>query len=271
MASGQDCICVAHCPTAIALKKVGLAARLFVPATLVPPGTERIVIDGDGFNHLVRVLRLQADDAFTIFDGQGSQVHAKILAVSAKSAEVSLGARETMAPSPASITLVQGVAKSDRMDLVIQKTTELGVAHIVPVLTSRVVVRLDAAAAEGKQRRWQAIAQEAARQCGRADVPTVDLPRSLHDALGRLAPAPRFALWETGNGQPLTTCLAHLPLQARAIQFLVGPEGGLAASEIAVAQAFHFVPVTLGPRILRTETAAIVAVTLAQAATGGLA
>ena len=247
-----------------------MAPRLFVPAAQVPPDATSLIIEGSDHNHLVKVLRMKAGDAFTIFDGQGNEVAAQIVGLSQRGAEIALGSRRHLACTTADITLVQGVAKGGNMEVVIQKTTELGVTRIVPVLTSRVVVRLDDEAAQGKQRRWQSIAQEAARQCGRADVPVVEPPRSLAAALATLpAASRRFALWEQGEGQPLTLCLQTLGDNERALQFLVGPEGGLADEEMKMAAAADFVPVTLGRRILRTETAAIVAVALAQAAAGG--
>lgn len=229
-----------------------------------------MTLEGNGFNHLVRVLRMQVGNAFTVFDGMGGEFSAELVSISADRAEVKLGERRVTALPPTSITLIQAIAKGDRMDLIVQKTTELGVSRIMPVLTSRVVVKLDKQTAAAKQRRWQSIAQEAARQCGRADVPVVDLPCALQSALEQLAPARRYALWETGDGQPLTLCLNELTSNDRSLQLFVGPEGGLSANEISAAQAVGFVAVTLGPRILRTETAAIVAVALAQAATGGL-
>ena len=159
------------------------------------------------------------------------------------------------------------------MDLIVQKTTELGVARIVPVVTERSVARPEPA----RRARWEKIARQAARQCGRADVPRVDEPLALAAAVTASdLPATRFALWEAERGQSLRARLAtHMaeppggPNPATAL--LVGPEGGFPRSEIALAAAAGFVPVSLGPRILRrVETAAIVAVALVQALAGGL-
>jgi 16S rRNA (uracil1498-N3)-methyltransferase len=213
---------------------------------------------------------MNVGDKFTVFDGLGTEFPAELLRVSSDQAEVRLGEPRVVALPPTSITLIQAIAKGDRMDLIIQKTTELGVAAIVPVLTSRVVVKLDAKTAQAKQQRWQSIAQEAARQCGRADVPTVSVPCTLPSGLAQLVPGRRFSLWEEGDGRPLIACLKDLGSEDRSLQLFVGPEGGLSEEEIATAKTFEFSPVTLGPRILRTETAAIVAVALAQGATGGL-
>jgi 16S rRNA (uracil1498-N3)-methyltransferase len=155
------------------------------------------------------------------------------------------------------------------MDLIVQKTTELGVAHIVPVLSQHGMSKPP----PGRARRWQTIAEEAARQSGRADVPTVEEPLALPAALAKLTPTEdassdaRFMLWEGEREQSLHRMLAA---PRERIVLLVGPEGGFAAAEVAACTQAGFRSVGLGPRILRTETAAIVAVALAQAAAGGL-
>jgi 16S rRNA (uracil1498-N3)-methyltransferase len=151
------------------------------------------------------------------------------------------------------------------MELIVQKTTELGVASIVPVTSTRAVVR----ASPHQRQRWQSIANQASRQSGRADIPTVTDLMPLAEAVARAAGAasPRLMLWEGERAQSLGTALTDGP---RAVSLLVGPEGGFAPEEVELAAAAGFVPVGLGPRILRSETAAIVAVALAQAAAGGL-
>jgi 16S rRNA (uracil1498-N3)-methyltransferase len=154
------------------------------------------------------------------------------------------------------------------MDLVVQKTTELGVARIVPVVTERGMPRL-AADSQNRRRRWQAIAKEAARQSGRADVPEVADIVALADALGQISVPvdSRFILWEEDRAQSFRQALAHGPRQ---VAVLVGPEGGFPATEVALCRESGFEVVGLGSRVLRSETAAIVAVALAQAAAGGL-
>ena len=207
-------------------------------------------------------------DQVTLFNGEGEEIEATLVRVHSDSADLVLGVRRKCPVAPVHISLFQAIAKGDRMDWILQKTTELGVARICPIITSRVVVRLDSAAVHAKQGRWQKVVQEAARQCGRADVPEVTVPEHLDTVLAGLPPSSRFVLWEEEHAQPLVHNLSSC---APNVALLVGPEGGLSEQEVSKARETDFLPVTLGPRILRTETAAIVAVALVQAATGGLA
>jgi 16S rRNA (uracil1498-N3)-methyltransferase len=241
--------------------------RLFVPAGSL--GGPRLTVSGSEHRHLARVLRARAGDAVTLFDGAGTEVEAEVARVGGAETELVLGRRRAgIAVDPAlAVTLLVAIPRGERMDLLVQKTTELGVARLVPVTAGRSVARPGPEAA--RRARWERIAREAARQSGRADVPAVDEPRPLGDALGdRALPARRLALWEGARGRPLQAALAEGPPAATAL--LVGPEGGFAAEEVTAAEAAGWAPVGLGPRILRVETAAIVAVALAQAAAGAL-
>src|SRR5688572_20412715 len=235
--------------------------RVFVPSERL--SGERVVLDGDPHRHLVKVLRLQPGSDVQIFDGGGTEIEAKVLEVGPRTIELALGQRRAVALAPATITLLQAVAKGDRMDLIVQKATELGVARIVPVVAQRSVAK----PGSGRARRWQTIAQEAARQSGRADVPEVTEPVSLSEAVAAAPEGARFVLWEEEHGQSLRRLLDGSP---GAISLLVGPEGGFTVQEVVEARTQGFVPVGLGPRILRVETAAIVAIALVQAAAGGL-
>jgi 16S rRNA (uracil1498-N3)-methyltransferase len=249
--------------------------RLFVPAErLAAATTARLTIDGDAHKHVARVLRLRAGDALVLFDGAGVEVDATLARVGPRDAELTLGARRDVptAASLVEVTLLVAIPRGERMDLLVQKTTELGVTRIIPVVSGRSVARPEAGG--GRATRWETIAREAARQCGRADVPSLDAPTALADAVAAPhLPRPRFATWEATRGTSLRTALAAAFAGDEApsgVALLVGPEGGLTAEEIAAAQAQGFAAVTLGRRILRVETAAIVAVTLVQAAAGGL-
>jgi 16S rRNA (uracil1498-N3)-methyltransferase len=239
-------------------------ARVFVSPEALKG--DRAILDADAHRHLVKVLRLTTGRSIRIFDGQGCEIAARIEAIGKATVEVSLGERRQL-PSPVcSITLIQSLPRGEKMDLIVQKTTELGVARIIPVLSQHGMAKPPS----GRTRRWQTIAEEAARQSGRADVPTVDEPTSLETVLERAQEKrdeDRFLLWEAERGQALSRMLSP---DSKRVAVLVGPEGGFAPTEVEACTQAGFRRAGLGPRILRTETAAIVAVALAQAAAGGL-
>jgi len=228
--------------------------RLFVPpATLAH---ERLTITAADHRHLARVLRAQAGDTVTLFDGVGNEVEARITRVGRAETELLIGAASARsAPREPLLVLLTAVPRGPRMDLLVEKTCELGVSRIVPVLTERSVVRPDAT----RRGRWQKIAREAARQCGRADVPDVDAPIALATALAAPElPRRRLMAWEGQGGTPLR----GRPDSGEPTALLVGPEGGFTAAEVEAARHTGFDTVTLGHRILRVETAAMVAVAL---------
>jgi 16S rRNA (uracil1498-N3)-methyltransferase len=237
--------------------------RTFVPADRL--AGSRATLDAAAYRHLIKVLRLAPGASLRIFDGAGTEIDARIESVGRASVEVSLGARHPVAAPVCAVTLLQAPPRGERMDLIVQKTTELGVAHIVPVHSERTMVRPSA----HQRARWQTIAEEAARQSGRAEVPTIDALAPLAAVLPKTSAFAdtRFVLWEDELRQSLPAALARA---VSAVVLLVGPEGGFAEAEVAAARRAGFVSVSLGPRILRSETAAIVAVALAQAAVGGL-
>jgi 16S rRNA (uracil1498-N3)-methyltransferase len=249
-------------------------ARLFLPPEQIGPGQpgQEIALADEPHRYLARVLRLRAGDALTVFDGAGSEIDARVVITDARRTVLALGDRRTVALAGPPVILLQAIAKGERMDLVVQKSTELGVRRICPVVTARTVLQpgLQPGTA-GKTRllRWRTIAQEAARQCGRADLPAVDEPQSLEQALRAVGPGARLMAWEAGAGTmvPLRKALRG---DEPAVTLLVGAEGGFTAEEAAAAAAAGFTLVGLGPRILRSETAAIVAVALVQAALGAL-
>jgi 16S rRNA (uracil1498-N3)-methyltransferase len=246
--------------------------RLFVPADKWVDA--RVIVADEAHRHLSRVLRARSGDTLTLFDGQGREVDAVVVSVERERTTLSLGApRAAPASAGARILLLQSLARGERMDWIVQKTTELGVAQIVPVAAERSVVRVGAAESPARRARWQKIAREAARQCGRADVPAIAEPIALAAAVEAWRADPgnqggaAFVLWEGSLGQPLRAALAG---DARTVALLIGPEGGFTDAEVASAEGAGFQVAGLGPRILRVETAAVVAVALAQFATGGL-
>jgi len=217
--------------------------------------------------HVARVLRLRAGAPLTAFDGSGHDFRCEIVAVEGDTVRVAVGERmQGLRDSPLGITLVQAVSRSERMDWTLQKATELGVRAIVPVISARSVVRLDERQAERKLRHWKAIVAGACEQSGRSTIPDVRSPVEL----GRfLAAVPRegqrFVLSPAGPAS-----LAGLATTAARVELLIGPEGGLDDQELEAAARAGFSPVRLGPRVLRTETAGIVALAVLQALWGDL-
>ena len=223
-------------------------------------------VTGDEHHHIARVLRARPGDAITLFDGAGGEIEARIVRVGRDETELVAGAPAEAAGAGEGtppLVLLTAVPRGGRMDFLVQKCSELGVSRIVPVVADRSVARPE----PGRSARWEKIAREAARQCGRADVPAVAAPAALAAALAAPElPERRLILSTDGAGRPLRALLA--PPAPTAL--LVGPEGGFTDGEVDAARAAHFVPVSLGTRILRVETAAIVAVALAEEAFGGL-
>ena len=220
-----------------------------------------------GAYHVARVLRMRPGAPLVVFDGSGMDYPAEITAVEGNKVLVRLrGQIPGTGESPLRITLVQGVSRGERMDWTLQKATELGVAAIAPVLTARSVVRLDEKQAAKKQIHWQAIAVGACEQCGRSRIPAVGTPMSLREYFGTVRKdGMRLVLSPSAPGS--LAGIASLPAK---VELLIGPEGGLDDDEITAAQKAGFMPVRLGPRVLRTETAAVVAMTVLQALWGDL-
>jgi 16S rRNA (uracil1498-N3)-methyltransferase len=239
--------------------------RVYVPGPLT--SGSRHTIAGDAANHITRVLRLEQGYPLTLFDGRGGEYAARIEAI--RNGEVIVDVQERSASireSALHLTLAQGVARGERMDWVVQKATELGVTRIVPVLTERTVVKLDAKQSERKLAHWQGIVVAACEQSGRDRIPEVAAPLDLHDFLhGIDLRATRLLLSPTG-----TQRVNDLKAPEGGIVVLIGPEGGLTETEQRAALSAGFLAVRLGPRVLRTETAAVAALTLLQHQFGDL-
>ncbi len=240
--------------------------RVYVEAPLAPGG--RVAIAGSAALHVTRVLRLRAGDPVTLFNGDGIDYPSRINALRSSSVEADiLGTAAARPESPLALTLVPGIARGERIDLVVQKATELGVNAIVPVATARSVVKLDGESRGKKHAHWRGIAVAACEQCGRARLPLIAEPLALADWLQQPAPpgARRIQL-AVGASESLVIAAAG----ALAIELLVGPEGGLAPDERDAALAVGYRPCRLGPRVLRSETAAIAALTVLQSVAGDL-
>jgi 16S rRNA (uracil1498-N3)-methyltransferase len=215
------------------------------------------------------VLRLGIGDALRLFNGRGGEFDAHIEAVHRNQVTVKIGAHHAVErESPLAITLLQGIARGEKMDLILQKATELGVTAIVPVLMARSSVRLDAKSAATKQQHWQAVVISACEQCERNTVPEVSAPRSLAESLAEPSAGLNLLLNPIEGAATLPQLLAHA--SGRPIRLLVGPEGGFDPSEVAAATQNHFRPCRLGPRVLRTETAGLAALAALQSLAGDL-
>lgn len=230
--------------------------RLFAP---VPsPAPAELVLTEGRRHYLVQVLRLEVDDALEVFDGTGRAFDARVLGVDDRRVRLSLGP-ERQAPRRRAVTVLQGLPKGDKLEWVLQKGTELGASAFVPLEAERSVVRLEPKRAAERTSRWTKIVEEAARQCRRDDVPRVHAPASLRSALEALPGGTLvLVLDEEERSVPLGEAFRSArPDQPVAL--VVGPEGGLARGELETLRASGARPVTLGTRILRTETAALAA------------
>lgn len=226
---------------------------------------EKGVISGDLFRHLSTVLRLKSGDHLLLADGSGREAEAIITAVEKDGIHVGIGASRPLSSSVESplITVYQGLPKGEKIDLILQKCTELGVAGIVVFEAARSVTRLEGERLEKRLTRWERIVQEAARQSGRADIPTVTFSGTLGEALGRNASSLRLLLWEGEEEQQLKEILERGDMP-ESISVVIGPEGGLTPEEAAEAVDRGFIAVSLGKRILRTETAGLSVVSILQ-------
>jgi 16S rRNA (uracil1498-N3)-methyltransferase len=242
--------------------------RVYVDAALEPG--MRVTLAGSAASHITRVLRLRPGAALTLFNGRGGEYAGNIEHSDAGKVTVALSTQHAVErESPLALTLAQGVSRGERMDLVVQKATELGVSCIAPLLTERSVVRLDPLQSARKVAHWRGIAIAACEQSGRNRVPEVATPLALREFTGiatavgaagaRLLLSPAAALRLDDVAPPVTE-----------VTVLIGPEGGLTDSEEELARTAGFTPVRLGPRVLRTETAAIAALALLQRNFGDL-
>jgi len=208
--------------------------------------------------HAVRVLRMGVGDKSLVFNGDGYDYVCEIISIRKQQVDVKIGSSSIVkTESPLNITLLQGISSGDRMDYTIQKAVELGVKHIQPINSDRSVVKLAGDRVEKRVLHWQGIVNSACEQCGRAFVPKVSAPLTLNQWLSEhpLTSQCRILLNPEGAKR-----LADLSAPSDEIQLLIGAEGGLSPKEIEMASANNFQSVILGPRILRTETAALAAI-----------
>lgn len=240
--------------------------RIYQSISLSPNQT--LLLDSDASHHVARVMRASVGDALVLFNGLGGEYQADITRIDKKSVEVRLKSFDPReVESPVSLHLAQGIARGEKMDFIVQKAVELGVTQITPLITERCNVRLDAEREEKRLQHWRAVAISACEQSGRNRLPQIHEPVSLTHWLPTQSSGRRFVL------SPHVS--AKLPAPASSsdhspIVVLIGPEGGLSDAEVTLAAQQGFLPLNLGPRILRTETATVTALTVMQCRYGDL-
>lgn len=241
--------------------------RVFVPHPL--RAGHEVELPVQAGEHLVRVLRLERGHPLRLFNGDGEEYSGEIASLAKRGVTAQVLARETVASveSPLRITLAQGIARGEKMDWILQKATELGVARIVPLVTDRTEVKLDAERAPRRMAHWQAVLASACEQCGRNRLPQLDEPLRLADfaATPAVEGELRLAL------DPLGTIGVRSLPQSMRMTLVVGPEGGLSEHDLDTLAQGGFGGLRLGPRILRTETAGLAALAALQALQGDLA
>ena len=238
--------------------------RIFQPYTINQ--NSLITLDDNAFNHLIRVLRMKTGESITLFDGSNQITPAVIHEVNKKTVIVKtansvLDNRE----SPLNIHLGQVISRGDKMEFTIQKSVELGVNTITPLLSERCGVKLDQERLEKKVQQWQKIVISACEQCGRNIIPNINPVMKLETWCANLTDSLKLNLHpkaEQGINQ--------LPNHNKNISLLIGPEGGLSNEEISMTHQYQFTDILLGPRVLRTETAALTAITALQVRFGDL-
>jgi len=238
--------------------------RIFQNITLHEGETLSLTLDAA--HYLGNVRRTHEGDLITIFNGRGGEYQAQVLTIKKDKFTIKIGSfQELTLESPLNIHLAQGIARGEKMDLIIQKAVELGVKKIIPLFTERSNVKLDAERRDKRQQHWQAVVVSACEQSGRNFIPEVAAPIDLQ-------------MWlRNFQGQGLTLSpysnnkISDLKMvNDEIITLLVGPEGGLSEEEVKLTEKHHFLPLNLGPRILRTETAPLAAIAALQTRFGDL-
>ena len=240
--------------------------RFYIPKESWNP--DELVLSGDDAHHCRDVMRCREGQSVIVFDGAGTEIEGRITLLSRKRIELKAVREKTTERPPAFLTLGQAIPKGKNMDLIIQKVTELGVGRIVPLLSARTVVQLNEKEAAKKREKWQRIAIEACKQCGQNWLPEVAAPLAVDAFVKAAAEKDHFRLvaaidpesrslksilndWEKRNKtRPVSATL------------MIGPEGDFTGAEVSAARESGFHPMTLGPIILRSETAAIYAVSV---------
>ena len=239
--------------------------RFFIDYTPTVGGSA--VIAGADARHIGGALRMTAGESLTLCDGRGTDYACTVTAVEREQVTLSVDAAAPSSSEPSlAVTLYMGLPKGDKMELIIQKAVELGVTAIVPVAMSRCIVKLDGKDAAKKQTRWQKIAAEAAGQSGRGIIPTVELPLTWKQALSHFEQENTLLCYE-GGGQPIGRLVTPADT---AVSLVVGPEGGFDPAEVEAVLNVGGRVATLGPRILRCETAPLAAIAVLMEKSGNM-
>jgi 16S rRNA (uracil1498-N3)-methyltransferase len=230
-------------------------ARFYVPQPRVEQGT--LKVEGEEVKHIRKVLRLKEGDEITVFDGLGKELKGTIVEEGLSSVAIRIEhVISSRKDSPLEVTLAQSLLKGEKMDYLIQKATELGVQDIIPFISSRSVPFLEKSKRLRRHHRWEKIAVEASKQCGRTIIPKIEPVQDFSEMLrGAAQNALRLILWEK-EGMKLKEILGRSK-ERQEFFFVVGPEGGFSQREIEEGKRAGFIPVTLGERILRAETASL--------------
>jgi 16S rRNA (uracil1498-N3)-methyltransferase len=233
--------------------------RFFVPKTQIDE--QHALIMGQDVNHMKNVLRMNIGDAVALCDGYGTDYEATIKTIEQEQIVLTINSKKrNEAEAQTRICLYQALPKADKMELIIEKSVELGVSAVVPVYTERCIVKkLDAKKTEKKQERWQKISESAAKQSGRGIIPEVKLFEPFKQAIQACDADHKLILWETENQNSLKKAMENIQ-RGSTIAVFIGPEGGLTQTEVAMAKEHGWQSVTIGKRILRTETAGMATV-----------
>ncbi len=230
---------------------------------------DNIIITGREVHHILDVLQKKVGDELTLFDGKGNEYKSEISGIEKTGRERVITAKivkteKTLSEPGVKLTIYQSIPKGRKMDYIIQKCTELGVVRLVPVLSERTVVKLEGWKKESKIRRWREISKNAAQQSGRGLVPEVGGITDFSEAIRncRRDDSCKLILWESERSRHLKAFLGENCKNKKSIAVFIGPEGGFSHEEVAEAEAGGFNSVTLGPRVLRTETAGLITAAL---------
>lgn len=238
---------------------MGALARFHIPPSHWQPAGGSLVLDGDEARHCTSVMRHTVDDEITVFDGAGLSARCRIVTATGKTAELEI-LETAFTPAPAvSLSLVQSVPKGSNMEWIVEKAVELGVNAVHPVLTARTVVKLDRKEAAKKQEKWQRLALEACKQCGQNWLPVIHPPAPYAEVMATLPPHDlRIIAAIQDDSRPLKAILKDRAEQGKVVSstlLCIGPEGDFTPAEYQIARDHGCVPMSLGPIILRVETA----------------